>query len=128
MEVGAVGCEAFDDLKDGTTIDLVGTGEVGSGECNDVIARVEKAPARVGLVLHRGGGEGFMAATHEVSIGDCKGFWSLGFRAVGSANVFAEPKRGELPPIVLTRIFQPMTESAACKRCSDTFVAKLEKR
>lgn len=122
------GCGKLDGLTGGATIDLAGVGEAAAGECNYVVGKVEQAPAEVALEVHRGGGEGFIAATHEVTIAGCAGYWSLVFRAVTQQGVFSTPATGELPPVILNRLFQPKTESATCKRCADLFVVKMERR
>jgi hypothetical protein len=69
-----------------------------------------------------------------VTLNGCPGAWGMQLAEVGTGAPFAAPVPGQVPPVVLVRVFVPLPESEECTHigdprtlCADEFVVQVRK-
>jgi hypothetical protein len=132
-------CGAFDGVVPGASLDLrivrMDGPASGNASCNFLEAEVVRGPAEV--VFWGSSSESFaggsFGAGGKVTVGECEGDWTLCFGKTSTPSVLDPPRVGEVPPVLMTRIFT-VIGGTGCpgadeygQRCDDTFVVQVSK-
>ena len=130
-------CASTDGIGAGATLRFKGVGTVSNSSktCELVTAQAVSLPAPItangvstdpDVLRQARASNGFMYAVEDATIGTCSGTLLFGFYSGGDPKgVFATPTAGKYPPLVLYRLFLPVT--TGCQPCDDNFVARLVK-
>jgi hypothetical protein len=127
-------CAVIDGLSPGVSLQVQGTGEANDANhtCFIVTANLTSAPAAVvlggpsvdaGALQQARGRPGFMYGVEDVTVGGCAGTLTIKLFHVGAGNLYSTPADGQLPAVVLYRLFLPT--SGACLPCDDNFVVRV---